>query len=69
MVETFITPAQGAKLKELRAAYFEWTRRAADAIAEGGMSSEAFMKAEAETALIERQIREILGTTGKHWMA
>lgn len=71
MAETFITPEQSAELEQLREEYIAATARAAAAIvgAAGGMASDAFLEAEAETAAIVRRIKEIRGTTGKHWMS
>jgi hypothetical protein len=69
VAKDYITPEEGVRLKELWEAYAQATRRGADAINNSGMSSEAFRKAEAETAEIIREIKQILGTAGRHWMS
>ena len=69
MTKTFITPEEGAELKQLEQDYLDAHRRARDAVVTEGMSSEAYLKADAETARIMRRIKEIRGTSGKHWMA
>ena len=69
MAKDFITPEEGEKLEKLRNVYQDATNRAAAAIMGEGMSSEAFLKADAEAGKISNQIKELLGTAGKHWMS
>jgi hypothetical protein len=65
MAKTVLTPEEGAELRKLQQDYIAATARTAAAI---GVSEEAFVKADAETAAIVRRIKEILGTSGQHWM-
>lgn len=64
-----LTPEQGAKLQALREAYQDATSRAAAALVGSGMSSDAFLSADAEAGQIVNQIKELLGTSGNHWMS
>ena len=67
MAETFLTPEQGVELKKLRGELATVQIRQLVAISEGGMDSRAFLQAEAERAVIVRQIKQLLGTST--WMS
>ena len=64
MTKPYITLEEGAEPKQLQEAYRLATQRAMVAIWGEGMSSDAFMEADAEMSKIVRRIKEILGTTG-----
>ena len=66
MAKAYITPEEGAKLRQLHAECVEAERRVAIAI---GISTEAFTEADVKLGRIMWQIREIHGTADKHWMA
>lgn len=69
MAKSVITPEEGAELERLKAVYLAATRRAMDAIRLQVMDSAAFAKADGEAGDAMRRMKEILGLTGKHWMA
>lgn len=68
MAVEIIAPEQAEELHRQREAYAAATQRAVVALKDGGMSSEAFAKADAEAGKAAARIREILGL-GKHWMS
>lgn len=61
MTREYMSPEEGEKLKTLREGYLEATSRAAAALIEGGMSSEEFLKADAEAGRFSREIKALLG--------
>jgi Xaa-Pro aminopeptidase len=69
MKETFITPELATEMKQRWEDFLTASSRAEAAIKVGGMSSEAYTQADAEMGKAMRRIKEILGKTGKHWMA
>ncbi len=63
-----ITPAEAAELMRLYAEYAVAAAEANAALQSEGMSSERFIKADADVGRIWRRIRKILGAND-HWMA
>lgn len=69
MTRDFISPEEGAELKRLLKEWRAAQLREIEAAKANGMESEAYNRAAAETAAIVGRIKEIQGTTGRHWMA
>jgi hypothetical protein len=61
---TLLSPEGDAELKRLYADLAHASRRATAFLRTSGMTSAAF-----EVTRIVKQIKEIRGLTGKHWMA
>jgi hypothetical protein len=68
MRKLLLTLEQRAELKNLEEKRIAANERARAAAGTSGLSSEAFLKADAEEAEIIRRIKEIRGTAGSHWM-
>jgi hypothetical protein len=69
MARDIISPEEGVELDQLKARYLAATKQAMDALRVKGMDSDAFLKADGEAGAAMKRIKEILGLTGKHWMA
>jgi hypothetical protein len=65
----FISPEEGAELKRLYAEHSAASKNAGTILATEGMDSPRFAEADKAVGVIWRRIREILGTSGSHWMA
>jgi hypothetical protein len=66
---TLLSPEGDAELKRLYADLAHASRRATAFLRTSGMTSPAFLRADREVTRIVKQIKEIRGLTGKHWMA
>ena len=68
MTKMFITPAEGAELKQLYIKFRACTRHAMAVLAARGMESLEFQDADRASGRAWERIREIRGETGQHWM-
>ncbi|MGF7051886.1 hypothetical protein GGC47_001051 [Bosea sp. OAE752] len=69
MTRSTITPAEAAELQKLYQEHAARTQRAHLALAAKGMESAEFIEEDMAAGIAWRQIREILGKSGQHWMA
>jgi hypothetical protein len=68
MASSTITPIKGEKLKRLYSELVIATATAAESLRIHGMDSRQFAEADAATGKIVKQIKELLGIAGSHWM-
>lgn len=69
MTNIYLTPEQGAELKKLYEEHARASGLAAMMLVNHGMSSDEFLKADAEAGRIWLQIRKLIGKEGQHWMS
>ena len=60
MTSEYLSPEEGEKLKVLREGYADATNRAIAALIGAGMSSEEFLRADAEAGKFAREIKALL---------
>jgi hypothetical protein len=68
MARAILTPEEAVKLRSLWRQYKAALDRSLEAAETEGMESAAFKEAHDESGEARRKIRELLGTTGQHWM-
>jgi hypothetical protein len=69
VAKNILTPEEGEELKRLYLEHSNNTARAGALLAAHGMDSVEFAEADKLSTQTWGRIREILGTSGLHWMA